>query len=193
MWPKQHQGSFSTHVKWCALHFEPESTTQSHKSSPVFCLTMHKVLKLLSPRKLGSQEKAVLTGRRETPAEPRLELVSSPLSYRILSRDQLVSGILSGSNMKEGPLPTLMTVRWLCSLLRPEFVLLVEVHPPFFPGWCCSMSPSSKWLTDIPAWSDWRVLFQFVLCEALWYQKPWKCGMNKEIHYITVNLWHISM
>lgn len=129
IWTTQQQGGFSRHVQWCALHLEPESMTQSN--NPVQ-LSVLSGIKLLSPRKLCSQEKAVLTGRRETPAEPGthrmfpttilLDSLKRPISFR-----HPIS-----SNMREGPLATMKTVRWVCSSLRPEFVLAVEVHPSVF-------------------------------------------------------------
>lgn len=139
------RGGFSRHVQRCALHLEPESMTQSNNPVQFFILPG---IKLLFPRKLCSQEKAVLTDRGESPAEPGTHrMFATTVLQDSLKRPISFRHPIS-SNMREGPLATMMTEM---GLLFAE----ARVCPRgwssslFFPGWCCSMSPSSKWLTDI--------------------------------------------
>lgn len=127
------RGGFSRHVQWWALHLEPESMTQSNNPVQFFILPG---VKLLSPRKLCSQEKAVLTGRRETPAEPGTHrMFPTTVLQDSLKRPISFRHPIS-SNMKECPLATMMTVRWVCSRVCPR-------------GWSSSFSFSRLMLLHV--------------------------------------------
>lgn len=92
MRPKQL--SFNRQVKWWGVHLERVplacAGTDSQEGHNPIQFSILPVRKPLSPRKLGSQEKAVVPGRRETPCWTGHSELGSPLLYS-LERPERVS------------------------------------------------------------------------------------------------------
>lgn len=74
---------------------------------------------------------------------------SPPASCSRLSRDQLVSGILSAVTWRRSLSPPWWAWDGSAPRWGQSSSLPVEVHPAVFPGWCCFMSLSSKCLTVV--------------------------------------------